>query len=117
PGFLGSTRYEVLDNRDMLIGIADWESAEARAAHMQECGHRRLHTSGGDVGCTVQGNGHQAAALTGGEVILGGAIPHRGRLSTGSMASAVGEVPWVGSRHGLTPAGRGERFDHAGGIE
>lgn len=36
PGFLGSTRYEVLDNPDMLIEIADWESAEARTAHMQE---------------------------------------------------------------------------------
>jgi quinol monooxygenase YgiN len=35
-GFLGSTRYEVLDNPDVLIEIADWESAEARAAHMQE---------------------------------------------------------------------------------
>jgi quinol monooxygenase YgiN len=35
-GFLGSARYEVLDNPDMLIEIADWESAEARAAHMQE---------------------------------------------------------------------------------
>lgn len=35
-GFLGSTRYEVLDNPDLLIEIADWESAEARMAHMQE---------------------------------------------------------------------------------
>lgn len=35
-GFLGSTRYEVLDNPDMLIEIARWESAEARMAHMQE---------------------------------------------------------------------------------
>ena len=35
-GFLGSTRYEVLDNPDMLIEIADWESAEAREAHMKE---------------------------------------------------------------------------------
>ena len=35
-GFRGSTRYEVLDNPDMLIEIAEWESAEARAAHMQE---------------------------------------------------------------------------------
>jgi quinol monooxygenase YgiN len=35
-GFLGSTRYEVLDNPDMLVEIADWESAEAREAHMQE---------------------------------------------------------------------------------
>ena len=36
PGFLGSTRYEVLDNPDMLVEIAEWESAEARTAHMQE---------------------------------------------------------------------------------
>jgi quinol monooxygenase YgiN len=35
-GFLGSTRYEVLDNPDMVVEIADWESAEARVAHMQE---------------------------------------------------------------------------------
>jgi quinol monooxygenase YgiN len=36
PGFLGSARYEVLDNPDMLVEIADWASAEARAAHMEE---------------------------------------------------------------------------------
>ena len=36
PGFMGSTRYEVLDNPDILVEIADWESAEARVAHMQE---------------------------------------------------------------------------------
>jgi quinol monooxygenase YgiN len=36
PGFLGSSRYEVLDNPDMLVEIADWESAEARVAHMQK---------------------------------------------------------------------------------
>ena len=35
-GFLGSTRYEVLDDADLLVEIADWESAEARMAHMQE---------------------------------------------------------------------------------
>lgn len=34
-GFLGSTRYEVLDNPDMLVELADWESAEVRVAHMQ----------------------------------------------------------------------------------
>jgi len=34
--FLGSRRYEVLDNPDMLIEIAEWESAEARVAHMEE---------------------------------------------------------------------------------
>ncbi len=36
PGFLGSTRYEVLDNPNILIEIADWASAEVRAAAMQE---------------------------------------------------------------------------------
>jgi quinol monooxygenase YgiN len=36
PGFLGSMRYEALDDPDTLIEIAEWESAEARAAHMQE---------------------------------------------------------------------------------
>ena len=35
-GFLGSTRYGVLDNPDVLVEIADWESAEAREAHMKE---------------------------------------------------------------------------------
>ena len=35
-GFLGSTRYEVLDDPDMLIEIAEWESAEAREAHLRE---------------------------------------------------------------------------------
>lgn len=35
-GFLGSTRYEVLDDPDMLVEIADWESAEARMKHMEE---------------------------------------------------------------------------------
>ncbi len=36
PGFLGSVRYEVLDNPNILVEIADWESAEVRAAAMQE---------------------------------------------------------------------------------
>lgn len=35
-GFLGSARYEVLDNPDTLVEIADWESAEARTEHMKE---------------------------------------------------------------------------------
>lgn len=35
-GFLGSARYEVLENPDLLVEIADWESAEARAAHIEE---------------------------------------------------------------------------------
>jgi quinol monooxygenase YgiN len=36
PGFLGSTRYEVLDNPDIVVEIADWSSAEVRAAAMQK---------------------------------------------------------------------------------
>ena len=36
PGFLGSTRYEVIDNPDILVEIADWASAEVRAAIMQQ---------------------------------------------------------------------------------
>ena len=36
PGFLGSTRYEVLDNPNILVEIVDWASAEVRAAAMQE---------------------------------------------------------------------------------
>ncbi len=36
PAFLGSTLYEVLDNPDILVEIADWESAEVRAAAMQK---------------------------------------------------------------------------------
>jgi quinol monooxygenase YgiN len=35
-GFLGSTRYGVLGDPDALVEIADWESAQARDAHMQE---------------------------------------------------------------------------------
>jgi quinol monooxygenase YgiN len=35
-GFLGSTRYEVLESPDVLIEIADWASTEARDAHMQK---------------------------------------------------------------------------------
>ena len=35
-GFLGSTRYEVLDDPDTLVEIAEWESAEARVAHMED---------------------------------------------------------------------------------
>jgi quinol monooxygenase YgiN len=36
PGFLGSTRYEVLDTPDIVVEIADWDSAEVRAASMQK---------------------------------------------------------------------------------
>jgi quinol monooxygenase YgiN len=35
-GFLGSRRYEVLDNPNILVEIADWTSAEVRASAMQQ---------------------------------------------------------------------------------
>ncbi len=43
PGFLGSTRYEVLGQPDLLVEIADWESAEARAQHMQRAAETGLY--------------------------------------------------------------------------
>ena len=36
PGFLDSTRYEVLDNPNILVEIADWASAEVRATVLQQ---------------------------------------------------------------------------------
>lgn len=36
PGFLGSTVYEVLDNPDGLVEIADWDSADAQEAAVQQ---------------------------------------------------------------------------------
>ena len=36
PGFLDSTRYEVLDNPNILVEIADWASVEVRATVMQQ---------------------------------------------------------------------------------
>ena len=44
-GFLGSTRYAVLDNPDILVEIADWVSAEARVAHMQEAAVTGVYAS------------------------------------------------------------------------
>jgi quinol monooxygenase YgiN len=35
-GFLGSARYAVADAPDTLVEIADWESADARDAHIRE---------------------------------------------------------------------------------
>jgi quinol monooxygenase YgiN len=36
PGFLGSTVYQALDSADGLVEIADWESAEAQAAAVEQ---------------------------------------------------------------------------------
>ena len=34
-GYLGSTRYEVVDQPDMLVELAEWESVETRNEHMK----------------------------------------------------------------------------------
>ena len=36
PGFLGSTQYEMLDSPDGLVESAEWESAEAQAAAVEQ---------------------------------------------------------------------------------
>jgi quinol monooxygenase YgiN len=36
PGFLGETWYEALGDPDGLIGIAEWESPEAREAYLAQ---------------------------------------------------------------------------------
>jgi quinol monooxygenase YgiN len=35
-GYHGSTYYESLDDPDLLIDIADWDSPEARTTHLQK---------------------------------------------------------------------------------
>ena len=35
-GFRGSMRYEAIENPDLLIEIADWDSVEDRLVHMRE---------------------------------------------------------------------------------
>ena len=35
-GYHGSTYYEALDDPDLLIDLSDWESAEARTAHLEK---------------------------------------------------------------------------------
>ena len=36
PGFLGSTQYDVLDSPEGLVEVAEWESAEAQAAAVEQ---------------------------------------------------------------------------------
>ena len=49
PGFLGSTRYEVLDNPDIVVEIADWVSADVRAAAMQQAMASGAYTPLGEL--------------------------------------------------------------------
>jgi quinol monooxygenase YgiN len=36
PGFIGFSRYEVIDNPDSVIEIAEWESPEARQTWLEQ---------------------------------------------------------------------------------
>ncbi|PWB77012.1 MAG: hypothetical protein C3F07_02685 [Anaerolineales bacterium] len=36
PGFIGVTRYEIIDNPDSLIEIAEWETPEARQHWLEQ---------------------------------------------------------------------------------
>jgi quinol monooxygenase YgiN len=36
PGFLGNRLYEALDSPDVLVEIADWDSAEAQESAVQQ---------------------------------------------------------------------------------
>ena len=70
-GFLGSTRYGVPDNPDVLVEIADWESAEARRARAGSRGSRRVRTAARaahaveDVERWLKGRAERAASLPG----------------------------------------------------
>jgi quinol monooxygenase YgiN len=44
PGFFGSTVYEVLDSPDGVIEIAEWESAEAQAAAVEQAAAAGVYT-------------------------------------------------------------------------
>jgi quinol monooxygenase YgiN len=44
PGFLDSTRYEMLDIPDGLVEIAEWESAEAQAAAVAQATAAGVYT-------------------------------------------------------------------------
>ena len=63
-GFLASTRHEVLDDDDMLVEIADWESAEARrCTRSMPRPSPRTHPARAVVRA-LQGHGDWAIALT-----------------------------------------------------
>ena len=60
-GSLGSTFYEVVDDPDALVEIADWETADARDAVMSDPSDRRRDGAGARaVGRAVQGDSRPA---------------------------------------------------------
>jgi quinol monooxygenase YgiN len=44
PGYLGSTRYEAVDDPDLLVEIAQWESPEARLEAMKAMADSAAYT-------------------------------------------------------------------------
>lgn len=48
-GYRGSERYEVPDNPDMLVEIADWDSAEDRMAHMKAAAEAGVYAPVADL--------------------------------------------------------------------
>jgi quinol monooxygenase YgiN len=48
-GFLGSSRYEVVDEPDTVVEIAEWESAEARMRHMEEAASTGVYAPLGEL--------------------------------------------------------------------
>ena len=49
PDFLGSLQYEVIDNPDILVEIADWASTEVRATTMQQAMNAGAYAPLGDL--------------------------------------------------------------------
>lgn len=97
-GFLGSTRYEVLDDPDMLIEIAEWESAEVRVATYSRSAKQRATWSlaarpilqlGGDDDAATEFSAHSAGQ---------GAAPESSAGSPGSCAVATGWWASTGTR-------------------
>ncbi len=44
PGFLGSTIYEGIDSPDTLVEIAEWDSADAQAAAVEQAMSAGVYT-------------------------------------------------------------------------
>ena len=65
-GFLGSSRYEKLDDPDVLVEIADWASAERRGgAHEGGCRGWDVHTAARAAGGAVSGRRLESVDVSG----------------------------------------------------
>jgi quinol monooxygenase YgiN len=48
-GYLGGSTFEGIDNPNLVVEIAQWQSAEARAAHMKEAAASGLYAPLADL--------------------------------------------------------------------